>query len=113
MKDEDRMKLLQEKVEVDDQIRNLKIVLEQARQRVQQFGRYMDPVKYRQSEMRIARLRLRSQELQHLLGMGKNIKKLTLPQVFMSTAEEMLPEDLFNHIIQIALGKYENQNVQS
>lgn len=97
--------MIEKKEEIDNELREKRRILGRAKSDAARSGHYMDAVSFRNLEMRVAHLMKLSQELQRALGKTRN---LTFPQVFMCVAEELLPEEQFNHLMQVALGRKEN-----
>lgn len=96
-----RLELVTEKDKTDQELRELKQTLKQAAINASTRGVYMNQVDFRNIELRIARLQKKSQRLQRQLGDVKKTIK-TLPEIFMTTSEEMLTPDVFQRIKEIA-----------
>ena len=97
-----RKELLEEKAEVDEALSLLKVKFKSANQSFYQNRKTMPHDQYVKLKSEIASLQRRSLQLQASLGKEK---QLTLPQIFMTVAEELLDDETFDKIMQAALGR--------
>ena len=93
--------LKKEKEEVDYRIGMLKAKIDRAKRDAAKSGKFMSPSEMQSKETKLAGLKRRSQEIQRLLG--SNREQAGLPVYFMNIAEETLPPQEFNRLLEMAL----------
>lgn len=102
-----RAELIQEKKNVDDELRKLKVKLGEAKSLAALRGQYMPPSEYRRLERRVADLKDRSLSMQNELGRLRDEQKqrnisanIGRERVFQKVAHDLLPKHLFDQVIQ-------------